>query len=514
MESIRWGDAELVDAAGAAILVRAGGPVVGWGIGPVMINSTERFVDMGAPEWEVDEVAHTATVGPLRISVRHSLDRTWAIRVAVANTSADEVYVDQLPLLITVGDRWAGWAVRAGAEASVTVLPKSEGDPTYGFSLLQGELRGDGPFAEAGGFTLQPGAQHVIRLRGESYDSPRELGHGRHEVLPEWAWFEAGEVCRLHHPDLGVVGLDDSSDETGTTELEGEPGQRFDLPLAGPRGLVDVSVRFAPTLTDLVDRQLALAERTWPTVRQGIMINSAAAGLVVQRFLGGDSTGGLSRGDWDDALDGLCARVDEASSAFAVALLARRAITTGEVELAERASAGLAALATGPAGGDDRPARGATLVLPEVLAARQLTGLDPTRHLGRPATFPATAGGGLERVLTTAEGRADAVRLLGASWGAGLRGDALAAAGLPDDAYTLAVARMLAELDPPHPAGWACSYGELLARHDRRIRYEVSAALEALSIGAALGGSTDRDAAAAADQVAEALAWLVLAPTT
>src|SRR5699024_4034581 len=153
----------------------------------------------------VDELEQVTTAGPLRISLRHSLDRTWAIRLSVVNTGPAVVRVDRLGLLVTTGPEWVVWSTRAGAEGSVAALPCRPGDPLLGFGLVQGELRGAGPDLVVGPLELPAGTQQVVRLRGEPYGSAREFARGRHDLLPSWGWAEAHDEVQVHHPDLAVV---------------------------------------------------------------------------------------------------------------------------------------------------------------------------------------------------------------------------------------------------------------------------------------------------------------------
>ena len=422
----------------------------------------------------------------------------------MVNTGAETVRLDRLGIVVTTGPDWVGWATRAGAEASVAALPCRVGDPVVGFSLLQGELRGVGAELELGPLTLPPSGQHVVRLRGETYVSAREFARGRHELLPRWGWIEAGDEARVHHPDLAVVehnsliGLGDPNDpepgdeglpDPDTSVLAGDPGDTARLVLAGPRGLVDIAVGLAPPLELLVDHFVAAGERYWPSGRQGIRIPSAAAALLVQRQLASQSRGGRPADDWVEAVEGSCARIEEPTSTFAVALLARQAVLTGDAELAERATDGCRR--------PDWSDTGLALVAPEVLAARQLIGLDPT--------LPVRTQHDLTQHDLTQHELGDdhgaQLQQLGARWGLGLHGDQLASEDLVADARRLAGAGMRALLRRPRPRQWACGHDELLHRHDRRVRHRLWHSI-----------TEPTDDPNRAPGVADALAWLVLAP--
>lgn len=491
MERIAWADGQLVDTGGAATWLLDRRPVLGWRLGPVTVDGRLAPTAPLTADWQVDELEQVTTAGPVRIALRHSLDRTWGIRLSVVNTGPDAVRVDRLGLLVTTGPEWVGWATRAGAEGSVVALPCRTGDPLLGFGLVQGELRGTGPDLVVGPLELPAGAQQVVRLRGETYGSARDFARGRHDLLPAWGWVEARDEVQVHHPDLAVVtgpaagGGSDPGEVAApdVSTMTGDPGDTTRLVLAGPRGLVDVEVGFAPALETVVDRFVAAGERSWPTGRQGTRIPSAAAALVVQHQLASPSRGGRPVADWAEAVEGVCARLTEQSpssagspAAFAVALLARQAMLTGDPELAERATSGCA-----------RVDAGLPLVAPEVLAARRLTGLAPV--------LPVRTG---ERL---AADRGPELQPTGARWGLGLRGGRLAPDDPVGDGRMLALARMQAVLHPPRPHRWACGAEELLDRQDRRIRHQLWQRMW-------------RAPDSADDPVvADALAWLVLTPT-
>src|SRR5699024_5329811 len=156
-------------------------------------------------------------------------------------------------------------------------------------------------------------------------------------------------------------------------------------------------------------------------------------------------------------------------------LLARQAMLTGDPELAERATAESA-----------RAGVGLALVAPEVLAARRLTGLA--------ALVPTDTGQRL------AADHGPGVQPTGARWGLGLRGGRLAPDDPVADGRLLALTRMQAVLHPPRPRRWACGPEELLDRQDRRVRHQLAQRVRS--------GPDPADDPV----VAEALAWLVLAP--
>lgn len=492
MQPIPWADGRLVDRDGAATWLWDGRPVIGWRLGQIRIAGRRIDAEPGPPRTEIDEYEQTVAIAPdgtapLRISLRHSLDRTWAVRLSVVNAGDEAIRIDRLTLRATTGPDWVGWATRAGAEASVAALPCRPGDPLIGFSLLQGELRGDGPDLVVGPLDLPAHGQQVVRLRGEPYGSAREFARGRHDILPDWGWAAASDEIQVHHPDLAVVDASvpvvpepvpdsESVPDPDVTTLVGGPGDRARLVLAGSRGMVEIEVGFAPGLELLLDRFVQEGERHWPTGRQGIRIPSAAAALVIQRQAASESRGRRPVADWVEAVEGVCARIDEPTSAFEVALLARQSTLTGDGELA--------ALATSGCRHCDAPA----LVAPEVMAARQLTGLAPT-------LLEATGQG-----LAT-DDQTELYRV-GASWGLGLRGSRLGSDDLVADARALADTRMRALLQQPRPRGWACGHDELLTRHERRIQHRLWARL----------GESTGDPTADPDLVA-ALGWLVLAPT-
>jgi len=445
--SVPWAGGTVVDVDGAATWVLDGEPVLGWRCGSsATIDGVSSVVHAHPVTAELDELRYGFAAGPLRLELRHSLDETWAIRLSVTNPTSRPVTVSGIALDLACAAGWIGWAVRAGAEASVAVLPAQRQRPILGFCLLQGELRGAGGALRLPDLVLPAAGQYVLRLRGESYPDARHFASAaRHDVLPGWPWVSAGELVRIDHQDQAVasssgIDSDQLAELEGAVELEGEAGQTSHIELVGPRGTTEVMVAFAPTLGQVVAGRVALGEQLWPTNRQGVRLTEPADGLVVQAFLAGGGSTGVSHEVWSEALDSLCARVEADSSLLAVALLARQAVLTGDRDQAEQSAAGFAALVGEP---------GAPVVAAQVLAAGLVTG---AVH-----EVPATGA-----VL-------DDLPAFGARFGFGLRGERV---GTPDpvaDARCLALANMQLALEPPRPRGWACGFAELVQRHRRRL---------------------------------------------
>lgn len=463
---VEWSGGVVVDRAGAATLLLDGEPVVGWRCTPtVVLDGTEVTLVATGMTVEVDELRYGFTAGPLRIELRHSLDLTWAIRWAVTNPTGSEVRLTGAGLTVETADGWVGWAVRAGAEASVAALPTRRRGPVIGFALLQGELRGSGEVLTLPDLVLPGGGQYVLRLRGESYPDAQHFAVGRHDLLPPASWVDAGSLVRIEHQDQAVAsatGIDPQqlAELDGAVELEGEPGQVSRLALVGPRGTSEVTVGFAPSLHLVVSGLVSLGEQRWPTGRQGVLLGDAADGLLVQSFLAGGGSTGVPQEVWSEALDGLCARVSGEGSLLAAALLARQAVLTGDPELAGRAVAGLAA---------QREVPGAAVVAAQVLAAGLVTGT-PVPPEAVPSSPP------IDPIAW------------GAQFGFGLRGERLGPVDPVADARSVAAAELQLSLGAPRVRGWACGFAELVQRQRRRI------------LGEAYGNPT----------AGEAVAWLTL----
>lgn len=496
---ITWDDERLVEQDGRPVLVGTDGPIVSWQVTGLVLDATPVDPEPSALDWELDEVTERFVAGPVQVSLRHSLDRTWNIRILLTNTGDHPVMVDRLGLGPEPGPQWIGWVACEGAEASVAMLSSTR-RAILGFSLLQGELRspdlaGAGPI-EIGGLVLEPGGRHVVSLRGDWYDGPAPLARTRPNCVPAWDWWEVGAVVGLEHPDQALVGHRTTPEGIGlephehdwATEIEGVEPARIHLELAGPRGRVEVDLGFAPSVDELVAAVVARAEARWPRGRQGMRLDALADAVVLQRHAQLAAGGRLLQSDVEDALDGLVGRIDD-DGAFAVAVLAGRAVLTGDRDLAERATRALARMP-----GDQCRA----LVLGQVMGARQVVGLDP--RSGIELTAPAPEVGDdlatrLSRSIEDPAGREAVLTELGVHWGLGLRGRRWGGTDLVGEARLVAIGCLMTELGPPASGGGAIGFEELLEQHHRRVRGEVWSRI-------------GEDASVAV----EALAWLVLAP--
>ncbi len=513
MNSIGWLSARLVDDPDGPVLVDDRGTLARWRIAQLRV-SEGAVAAPAATAWEIDEVTQTLVADSVRVTLRHSIDQTWSLRILVHNTGDVPIRLNRLALAVDTGPDWTAWAACDGAEAMVTVLPHGPGR-LLGFTVLQGELRRDGAQLVIDDLLLAPGAQHVVRIRGDWYASGSELARHRPTAVPAREWWEVGTVVELDHPDQALVASraipDDeelapyegeltsydgeltSYDGARVTELDpGRPG-RIIIELAGPRGRCEVAAGFAPGLADLVAIFLEHAERRWPTGRQGLRIDSVADGVILQHHDRFGDRGPIRYDDGHDALDGLVERMAD-EGPLAVALLAEQALRTGDPVLAERASVALSTLGPDPA---------RMVVMLPVMAARAMTGLDPTPPPPAASAAPASPQLSGSHPLTTLlaaavtdpHQRETAMRQLGAHWGLGLHGQRLELADLVEDARLLALASLLGQFDPPQPSGWVLEWEELITREHCRLRGELWLRL-----------------AADPETVAPGLAWLLLAP--
>lgn len=499
MNSIGWLGTQLVDEVEGPRLVDGRGLIARWRVTELTTADSEPPPRAALPPpattiWEVDEATQTLDADPIRVSLRHSIDQTWSIRILIHNTGPEPIRLHRLALAMEVGEDWTPWAACDGAEAMVAVLPYGPGQ-ILGFAVLQGELRRDRTQLVIDDLLVAPGAQHVLRLRGDWHSSATELARKRPTAVPTRDWWEVGTVVEIDHPDQALLGSrsipDDEDlapyDAERSTELEpGRPGQ-VTVELAGPRGRAEVVVGFAPALADLVASFLEQAERRWPVGRQGMRIDSVADGVVLQHHDRFGDRGRIRYDDGQDALDGLIERMGD-EGPFAAALLAEQALRTADPALAERASRALATVGPGAA---------REVVMLPVMAARVMTGLapEPPRPQFSALPGPPTLVSSLAAAIAEPAQRDAAVRSVGAHWGLGLYGRRLAAPDLVADARLVALASVVSQFDPPQPPGWVLEWDELVAQQHCRLRGELWLRLESEP-----------------ETVAAALAWLLLAP--
>ncbi len=455
------------DAAAGAVCHLAGDadaePVVSWSLGAVEMDGRPVEPVPGATRVDPDEIEFSWRIGPVVLRIRHTVEVTWQIRVAVTDTGPGS-RIDRLVLHARAGTGRTAWAVRAGAEGSLVVLGDDPRRPGPAFALVQGEVRGGGTDLDHGPVVLEPGGSHVVRWRGEIVDDLIGFAGARHEVLPAWPVIGPADEAVVEHPDLAVVdervdpGVLVTTSGDGVTTITGSlpaPGGAAGLTLAGPRGRTEVELR---VVADLPGTARWWCERhPWSRGRQGIVVDDPAKALVVQSLVGDHEGGGTRLDEWGDALDGACARIEPTTSddpVFAVILLAQQAVRTGDPELADRAASGVTALVGRP---------GAAVATALVLAACTL--LDRPVP-AQPQLDPADP---LEAALVDGRRPGRAWSRWGRSVGYGLRGSALADGDPVADARRLAVASMAWELRRSTVDGWPVRPPEIVERHRRRL---------------------------------------------
>ena len=487
-------------AAAGEPTVRVGGRLVPWGPAEVTRDLDEL------------EVGRSSPVG-LRVTVRHTFEPAWTVRLLLVNTGPEPLTLDGATLSWMPAAGCRAVALAAGADATYALQPADGQGPVLAGRLIGGVQAGVDPTGLAlGPGRLGPGERRVVQWRWQLVGTPRQAA--RPGELPRTTWLDLDQTISLATtPDVAVVatGLAVQTDPDAVELSTGEPGS-YRVELRSARGTTTLDLDWAPDLDTLVDRAAAevlVAHRprqpTLPGGAAGIVVQEA---LVRRRFDDPDRV--------EDALDLLAGTLSEAAAPtpLDLAFLAREAERTGDHFLLERAEAGVLA-ATGPVPGLGLAAT--RVLLGGVGAGRPADAL--VAHLAalaRTVAAPAAAGvpevaAGLELLLLTgprpgtagrggrSQAVSDALLRVGAELGAGLPGRRLAdpTGGLPVDVlgHLSAVLSLVAEDTADElPGWWGTGPAEVarVAAAETRTRF-----VRAGAAGAA--GAADR-----------ALGWLVL----
>lgn len=447
---INWENCVIDQSGRGVTLTRAGREIVRIELGHPLLGGESgarpgpELSELDRRE-EDDEIEFRWLAGPLEIRWRHSAELVWSMRIAITNTSDEPVELIGLPLDVSTGEDRTGWAVRARAEASITIL--GEPEDTLWIDVVQGNATGQGADFLIGNIRLQPGQQQVTRLRGDWVSDLRARTAARHSVLPPWAHVEHTESVVLDHPDLAVVSTDGHADAQGRTELIGSPGASSLTRLSGPRGDVDVVITFAPDLDQvIVDRVQQLRTR-WRSSRQGPVIESVDQAILAQHAL---ATGlAPDRDSLGAAVEGAVARFRDQPSMLVMVLMSQQGVVTGDDQLVADALAMSLLLSDEP---------GLSLGWVRLIAAATMMGVDLAPALGRQRS-------------SVRPGGHPSAHQLARDLGYGLRGSRLAAIDPSTDARDVALLAQWLATGHTAPTSWPVDGRQLVQRHSTRLRH-------------------------------------------
>ena len=448
----------LLERAGEPV-VRTGGRVLAWGSAEVGRDVDELEVTRSGP-------------GGLRVTVRHTFEPVWTVRLLLVHLGAVPVDLDEVTLSWRPAAGCRAVALAAGVEAAYAVQPADGRGPVLVGQLTGGLQTGVDPTGLGlGPVRLEPGARRVAQWRWRLARAPRQAA--RPGQLPRSTWLDVDQTVSLAAtPDVAVVagGLTVETEPDAVELSAPEPGA-YRVELRSARGTVGLDLDCAPPLEALVDRAAEEAVAVPPGKR--VRLTGGAAGIVAQEA--------LARQRFDDpdpvedALDLLAGTLSEGSAPdpLDLAFLAREAERTGDRFLLERAEAGvLAAPAAAP---------GLGLAATRVLLGGMEAGRSPAPLVAHLATLaagvaePAAAGlpevaAGLELLLLTRRRSPDpertprsgplaaALRRVGAELGAGLPGRRLPdpTGGVPVDVlgHLAAVLTLVPEEGGDDLSGW------------------------------------------------------------
>ncbi|GAB3623985.1 hypothetical protein GCM10027418_20690 [Mariniluteicoccus endophyticus] len=275
-----------------------------------------------------DEVEITGDLRPLRLRVRHNIDRTWQVRVQLTNPTDREVVVDRIAWELTPGADARAVVLAAGATAMLAFcpLPVAGAAPVLGLRLTRGDLVVDDEGLACPRIVLAPGASWSLTLQGEWYASRVALWADLPRWFPETAVDGRDlEDWAVDHPDAAVTG-------------PGDRGGVRRVTVAEARGTTLVDLAVAPDAADEITRTVHAA------VDRGHLPDAATAVVAaLGQGIGLDTRVG-------ELLDDYAERTPDGPSAMQVCLWARMA-TLGHCGMLDRALGTAARLRPGPGTG-------------------------------------------------------------------------------------------------------------------------------------------------------------------
>lgn len=300
----------------------------GLGVESVRIDGVDHAAEVVRAELEVDEVDQRGEAGPLSVRVRHNLDSSWRVRIAVRNGAAETVTIDRLVLAVHAGADARLQVHAAGALTMITALPTQVGGgggmPLLNLRLQRGELTVRENQLVAEHLVLAPGEGYVLSLSGQVFDSPHEIEASYPAWFPPSLDLACGDRLAITHPDGAITGTGvEIATEDGVPTFAPESGSGTAVvKVADPTGVSRLDVAWESPLPH------ELARTASAVVSAGRATTDAEAVVVLtagrRQLIAGD--------DADRVLTDYRDRPSRQPTPLRVSLWARRHATVGEGE--------------------------------------------------------------------------------------------------------------------------------------------------------------------------------------
>ena len=221
--------------------------LAGLRLGSVQLAGVEVAAEEVELSLDADELEVSQRHGPVRVVLRHTFAAGWGIRLTVANSTDAAVRLDEVRLEVTPGAQTVGWALTAGADASLSVHPADGRGPVLGGVLRLGALeRAAATELATGPVGLAPRGRYALAWQWDFYPTPAAFGRGRHPYVPS-------ALCHLLEAPAAVEADPDSAlTATGPVQVVEVSARRRELVGARPgHGRVVVGSAAGRTAYDL-----------------------------------------------------------------------------------------------------------------------------------------------------------------------------------------------------------------------------------------------------------------------
>lgn len=300
----------------------------GLGVESVRIDGVDHAAEVVRAELDVDEVDQRGEAGPLAVRVRHNLDSSWRVRIAVRNGAAETVTIDRLVLAVHAGDDARLQLHAAGALTMVTALPTQVGSgggmPLLNLRLQRGELAVRDNQLVAEKLVLAPGEGYVLSFSGQVFDSPHEIEASYPAWFPPSLDLACGDRLAITHPDGAVTGTDvEATTEDGVPTFAPESGSGTAVVnVADPTGVSRLDVSWESPLPHELARTAAAVVSTGQATSDAEALVVLTAG---RRQL-------IPAADADRVLDDYRDRPSRQLTPLRVSLWARRHASWGDAD--------------------------------------------------------------------------------------------------------------------------------------------------------------------------------------
>lgn len=259
---------------GSQLSFDAAGRLNGLQVGAVKIIAELGPVRLGEVDWipdrvriEADEVEAIGFCGPVEVRIRHNVDHTWAVRIALHNTGPDEVRPGRLVLAAAAAEDSLLWVHAAGVLGFLTFHRRR--DPAcLALRVTRGDLVDDDDLLGTPELVLAPGGRYQLTLSGEWY---ADWGAVR-QRYPTWF---PGEVD-LAHTDDRPIGHEDAATIVHDPDPQA-PARIVRVEVSDAVGVTRVEAAYAAEPESYAELGEILQDRD--------RIESAAAGLCLYQAM-------------------------------------------------------------------------------------------------------------------------------------------------------------------------------------------------------------------------------------